>query len=69
MDKPITIYGVKLPLIEERCDLAQVIVDSARKQGLELEDGDIIVITCKIVSKALGLLVKLDDVKPSTSWS
>jgi len=66
MDKPITIYGVKLPLIEERCDLAQVIVDSARNQGLELEDGDIIVITCKIVSKALGLLVKLDEVKPST---
>jgi len=66
MDKPITIYGVKLPLIEERCDLAQVIVDSARKQGLELEDGDIIVITCKIISKALGLLVKLDEVKPST---
>jgi len=65
MDKPITIYGVKLPLIEGRCDLAQVIVDSARKQGLELEDGDIIVIACKIVSKALGLLVRLDEVKPS----
>ena len=59
------IYGVKLPLIEKRCDLAEVIVNSVKEQGLEIEDGDVIVITCKIVSKALGLLVKLDDVKPS----
>ena len=65
MDKPITIYGVKLPLIEGKCDLAEIIVDSVKKQGLKIEDGDVIVITCKIVSKALGLLVKLDDVKPS----
>ena len=65
MNKPITIYGVKLPLIEERCDLAEVIVNSVRRQGLEIEDGDVIVVTCKIVSKALGLLVKLDDMKPS----
>ena len=59
------IYGVKLPLIEKKCDLAEVIVNSVKEQGLGIEDGDVIVITCKIVSKALGLLVKLDDVKPS----
>lgn len=59
------IYGVKLPLIEERRDLAELIVNSVRGQGLEIEDGDIIVVTCKIVSKALGLLVKLDDIRPS----
>jgi len=31
---------------------------------LELRDGDIIVVTCKLVSKCLGLLVNINDVKP-----
>jgi len=61
----VEIYGIKLPIIEGKCDLAKVIVDSARKQGLEFKDGDIVAVTCKIVSKALGLLVNIGGIKPS----
>ena len=65
MESQVEIYGIKLPIIEGKCDLAKVIVDSARKQGLEFRDGDIVAVTCKIVSKALGLLVNIGEIKPS----
>jgi len=65
MEGSVEIYGIKLPIIEGKCDLAKVIVDSARKQGLEFRDGDIVAVTCKIVSKALGLLVNIGEIKPS----
>jgi len=65
MEGSVEIYGIKLPIIEDKCDLAKVIVDSARKQGLEFRDGDIVAVTCKIVSKALGLLVNIGEITPS----
>jgi len=65
MEGSVEIYGIRLPIIEGECDLAKVIVDSARKQGLEFKDGDIVAVTCKIVSKALGLLVNIGGIKPS----
>src|SRR5207248_4612290 len=34
-------------------------------QGTPLEDGDIVVVTQKIVSKAEGCLVQLDSIEPS----
>ncbi len=36
-----------------------------KKKGIEIENGDIIVITEKIVSKSEGRLIKIDDIKPS----
>jgi len=65
MECSVEIYGIKLPIIEGKCDLAKVIVDSVRKQGLEFRDGDIVAVTCKIVSKCLGLLVNIGETKPS----
>ncbi len=65
MEGSVEIYGIKLPIIEAKCGLAKVIVDSARKQGLEFRDGDIVAVTCKIVSKALGLLVNIGEIKSS----
>jgi len=61
----VEIYGIRLPIIEGKCDLVKLIVDSVREQGLEFRDGDIIVLTCKLVSKCLGLLVDIREIKPS----
>ena len=64
--KPIEIVAIeKLPLIKEGDDLAKLIVDVAEKQNTPIKEKDIIVITHKIVSKAEGDLVNLDDVSPS----
>ena len=53
------------PLIHPGDDLAALIVERLRAQGEALQEGDILVLAQKIVSKAEGRLVKLDDVHPS----
>jgi coenzyme F420-0:L-glutamate ligase/coenzyme F420-1:gamma-L-glutamate ligase len=54
-----------LPLIAEGDRLAELIVDAAEKQGTPIMDEDIVVVTHKIVSKAEGQTVNLDEFKPS----
>ena len=46
-------------------DLAAILGAALEEQGTPLLDGDILVVTQKIVSKAEGCLVRLDDVRPS----
>src|SRR6266568_2173647 len=46
-------------------DLGVVIYEALRAQELELLQGDILVVTQKIVSKAEGRLVNLNEVEPS----
>ena len=53
-----------LPLIQPGDDLAAMIVDQLTRSGDTLQAGDILVIAQKIVSKAEGRLVKLNDVQP-----
>jgi len=51
--------------IAPETDLAAVLDVALKQQGTPLQDGDILVVTQKIVSKAEGCLVDLDDVQPS----
>lgn len=46
-------------------DLGALIADAAQAQGTPLQDGDALVVTQKIVSKAEFRLVDLNDVQPS----
>jgi len=46
-------------------DLGKLMHDALQAQHLEIEQGDVLVITQKIVSKAEGQLVNLDEVEPS----
>jgi coenzyme F420-0:L-glutamate ligase/coenzyme F420-1:gamma-L-glutamate ligase len=54
-----------LPLVSEGDDLVLIIDRAIVEKGLALDEGDIIAVTEKIVSKAEGRLVKLDGVEPS----
>jgi len=45
--------------------LAEIIVETVRKNKARIEDGDIILVSQKVVSKAEGRLASLADVKPS----
>lgn len=54
-----------LPEIRKDEDLVTRIVSVARKAGLRFEDGDILVVAQKIVSKAEGAVVRLATVEPS----
>ncbi|MEM3769646.1 MAG: coenzyme F420-0:L-glutamate ligase [Candidatus Bathyarchaeia archaeon] len=53
------------PFINPGDNVAQIIVETAVKNGLKIEDGDIIVIAQKIFSKAEGRIVNLKEVVPS----
>jgi len=54
-----------MPEIRPGDDLAALILEAARGQGADVEDGDVLVVTQKIVSKAEGRLVDLRQVEPS----
>ncbi|MFH0848816.1 MAG: coenzyme F420-0:L-glutamate ligase [archaeon] len=62
----ITILGLRgIPLVREGDDLSQLILAAAQKQQVTLENGDVLIITQKIVSKAEGRTRKLAEVIPS----
>jgi coenzyme F420-0:L-glutamate ligase / coenzyme F420-1:gamma-L-glutamate ligase len=69
----VQIFGVPgLPEIVEGADLAATIAAAASAAGLALANGDIVVVTSKIVSKAEGRTVELAEVEPSpfaVEWS
>lgn len=54
-----------LPEIRKGDDLAEQIAEAAAKSGLRVEDGDIVVVAQKIISKAEGAVVALASVEPS----
>ena len=62
----LRLLGIKgLPEIRERDDLAKCITGAAKKTGLRFEEGDILVVAQKIISKAEGNVVSLTTLKPS----
>ena len=56
----------RIPFIKPGDDLVRVILTSLERTGLTFQDGDILVIAQKIVSKSEGRLVDLKTVTPST---
>jgi coenzyme F420-0:L-glutamate ligase/coenzyme F420-1:gamma-L-glutamate ligase len=62
---PLTLTPLAgLPLIGPGDDLATMIAAAIPKNGLNLENGDILVVGQKIVSKAEGRMINLGDVHP-----
>lgn len=54
-----------IPLVQPGDDLAGLILEAMARAGMVLQDGDILVVAQKVVSKAEGRLVELASVKPS----
>lgn len=55
----------EIPLIRPGDDLADIILVSMKRTSITLEDGDILVLAQKIVSKAEGRIVNLATVTPT----
>jgi coenzyme F420-0:L-glutamate ligase / coenzyme F420-1:gamma-L-glutamate ligase len=61
----LEVVGVDgLPEVGPGADLASLIADAARAQGTPLADGDVVVVTQKVVSKAEDRLVPVDPDDP-----
>lgn len=54
-----------LPVVKPGDDLAELIADGLDRAHLDLDDGDILVIAQKIISKSEGRFVELSTVTPS----
>ncbi|MGQ9721484.1 MAG: coenzyme F420-0:L-glutamate ligase [Candidatus Jordarchaeum sp.] len=62
----IQIFGVKgIPTIREGDNIAKIIVDAAKIQGVEIKNKDVLVIAQSIVSRAEGSVADLNKVVPS----
>src|SRR5215472_3500656 len=62
----IRIIGLShVPEVKPQDDLTQIIQDAAAESGVILQEGDVLVVTHKIVSKAENALVDLRTVEPS----
>ena len=66
MPPEIRAVGIEgLPEVRAGDDLAGQIMDAAAAQGTAIEDGDVVVVTQKIVSKAEGRVMTIDEVEAS----
>ena len=66
MSAHFSVHAIEgVPMIEPGDALAPIFVESIHANGLTLEDGDILVVAQKVVSKAEGRYVRLDSVTPS----
>ena len=66
MPPEIRAVGIEgLPEVRAGDDLATQIIEAAAAQGTPIEDGDVVVVTQKIVSKAEGRVMTIDEVEAS----
>lgn len=66
MPSNVRVIGLDgVPEVQPGADLAALVLAALEASGESLLDGDIVVVTHKIVSKAEGRLVQLDGIEPS----
>jgi len=64
--KKLNLYALEgIPLIQQGDNIGMIICEVAEKENFLFENGDIVVITSKIISKAEGRLVDTYKIKPS----
>jgi len=61
----IELIGLRLPEVRPGDDVVELLLKAASAEGLSLQDRDVIVITSKVLSKSLGLLIDIKEVEPS----
>ncbi len=66
--QPLTITPLQgIPLIQSGDSLPDILLAALTQMGISLQDGDVLVITSKIVSKAEGRQVSLNTITPSSA--
>ena len=62
----LKLYGLKeIPLVQKGDNIAKIIEEDLKKEGMKLEDGDILLIAETLISKAEGNVIKVEDIVPS----
>ena len=64
--KRLELFGLEgIAEIDTGDSIGALICDGCVRQGIELADDDVLVVAQKVISKAEGRMVRLDEVKPS----
>jgi coenzyme F420-0:L-glutamate ligase/coenzyme F420-1:gamma-L-glutamate ligase len=64
--RTVTVIGLEnIGLVKAGDNVAQMILDATAAEGVGFMDGDVVVVSQKILSKADGLLVNIATLKPS----
>ena len=64
--KRLELFGLQgIDEVRAGDSVGQLICDACARQGFDLADEDVVVVAHKIVSKAEGRIVRLDEVQPS----
>ena len=61
------IIGIRTPLIKPGDDITATVLNAARDQKVDIEDGDILAIASKAVAIAQGRIIDLSHIRPSAS--
>lgn len=63
---PMQLIGIRTPIIRSGEDIVEILVESLKKQGTQLQDSDVIVLAESAVATAEGRIVRLTDIDPTT---
>ena len=67
MARRLEVIGIEgFPEVEKGADIAELLLSALKETKLELQDDDVMVVKQKVLSKAEGRLVRLDEVKPTS---
>ncbi|TGC07385.1 coenzyme F420-0:L-glutamate ligase [Methanolobus halotolerans] len=61
----LRMFGIRTPLIRPGDNIVDILIDALEKQGVELQDNDILVIAESPLATSENRLVRLEDVEPS----
>jgi coenzyme F420-0:L-glutamate ligase len=61
----LKLFPIKTDIIKQGENIVDAILKAMKKQGLVLDEGDILALASKIIAYAENRIVKLDEVKPS----
>lgn len=65
--KLLRVIGLEtIPDIKPGDDIAELIINSCIQEGVDIDDGDVIVVSQKIVSKSEGRILDINSLKPSS---
>jgi len=59
------LYAIRTGIVKTGENIVEVILQSLKRENLQLEDGDILALASKIVAYAEKCMIKLSDIKPS----
>ena len=65
--RQLSLFAVPgIPLIQSGDDLAAILLDALATAGIEVANGDVLVVAQKLISKAEGRAISLSSVEPTT---